>query len=96
MNRSFLDISIVGILSIVLLAPFSSYGAPQSDFSNPQEDVASIHQGAGALPQKYDGTGVTVGVLDMGLDPNHVSFSSPGDPSRSRVKAFYVWLISEF
>lgn len=96
MNRSFLDISIVGILSIVLLAPFSSYGAPQSDFSNPQEDVASIHQGAGALPQKYDGTGVTVGVLDMGLDPNHVSFSSPGDPSRSRVKAFYVWKNSQF
>ncbi len=49
----------------------------------------AIHNGEG-LTQKYDGSGVTVGILDMGFDPNHLAFSLPGNPSQSRIKAFYL------
>ena len=56
----------------------------------PPADVATIHQGGGGLPQAYDGTGVTIGFLDYGFDPNHVTFLNR-DLSGSRVKAFYLW-----
>lgn len=48
----------------------------------------AIHNGEG-LTQKYDGSGITIGILDIGFDPNHLAFSQPGNPSQSRVKAFY-------
>lgn len=52
-------------------------------------DINTIHQGGGGLKQSYDGTGVTIGIIDSGFDPNHVAFGKTGDPSQSRVKAFY-------
>ena len=61
--------------------------------STSAQDIPSqldaLHNGDG-LTQKYDGTGVTVGILDMGFDPNHLAFSLPGNPSQSRIKAFYL------
>jgi len=35
-----------------------------------------VHQGLGDLPQAYDGTGVVVGIIDGGFDPNHPAFRS--------------------
>lgn len=76
-----------------LTASAQSTGESDADFKS---SLNTIHTGGDRLPQKYDGTGVTVGVLDLGFDPNHVAFSTPGDPSKSRVKAFYLWKNSSF
>lgn len=77
--------------TILALAP----SAAAESFSNPLDDISTIHSGNG-LQQPYGGSGVTVGVLDMGFDPNHVTFTTPGDASQSRVKAFYIWRNSKF
>lgn len=42
-----------------------------------------LEKGEG-LPQPYDGTGVVVGLCDIGLDPNHIAFKD--DSGRLRVK----------
>lgn len=60
------------------------------------EDVKTIHDGGNGLPQKYDGTGVTIGLIDTGFDPNHVAFTKVGNSSESRVKGFYLWNNSTF
>ena len=77
--------------TILALAP----SAAAEGFSNPLDDISTIHSGNG-LQQPYGGSGVTVGVLDMGFDPNHVAFTTPGNTSQSRVKAFYIWRNSKF
>lgn len=41
------------------------------------------------LPQAYDGTGVIVGVIDVGFDFQHMAFRSGSDPSRSRIVRVY-------
>lgn len=61
-----------------------------ADIPLPPADVSVIHKGGDGLPQAYDGTGVTIGFLDYGFDPNHVTFLNR-DLSGSRVKAFYLW-----
>lgn len=41
------------------------------------------------LPQAYDGTGVIVGVIDLGFDYQHLAFRSADDHSRSRIVRVY-------
>ena len=41
------------------------------------------------LPASYDGTGVIVGVIDVGFDYQHLAFKSSTDPSRSRIVRVY-------
>lgn len=91
MNKLLLSISAAAAI-LVLALPAT--GA--DSFSNPLDDITSIHNGSGALQQRYGGSGVSVGVLDMGFDPNHVAFTTPGDASQSRVRAFYIWRNSKF
>lgn len=43
--------------------------------------VDKIHTGEG-LPSKYTGKGVVAGVVDNGIDPNHVNFLFPNGSSR--------------
>lgn len=61
----------------------------------PTNEVDAIHSGE-TLGQTYDGSGVTVAFIDQGFDPNHITFTCPGDPTRNRVKAFYLWNGSKF
>jgi minor extracellular serine protease Vpr len=44
------------------------------DSSRVRLGVKDVQQGAGGLPQAYQGTGVLVGVLDSGLDYTHQDF----------------------
>lgn len=43
--------------------------------------VDKIHQGLG-LPQAYTGKGVICGIVDSGLDPNHINFKDENGNSR--------------
>lgn len=79
-----------------LIALTSLFGvSAYADIHLPPGDISVIHQGGDGLPQAYDGTGVTIGFLDYGFDPNHVTFLKR-DLSGSRVKAFYLWSNSDY
>lgn len=68
----------------VLAAPISLHA------ESPTAQVAAAHAGTG-LTRAYDGKGVTVAIIDQGFDPNHIAFTTPGDPSKTRVVSYYVW-----
>jgi subtilisin family serine protease len=57
------------------------------DSSRARTRTRDVHQGGGALPQPYTGSGVYVGVLDSGLDYTHPDFRL--SPSDSRVHALF-------
>lgn len=44
------------------------------DKARPASGVAAVHEGLD-LDQPYTGKGVVVGVVDQGLDPNHINFA---------------------
>lgn len=41
------------------------------------------------LPDNYDGSGVIVGIIDVGFDYQHRAFRSNDDPSKTRIKRLY-------
>ena len=47
--------------------------------------IDQIHNGTG-LPQAYTGKGVVAGIVDIGIDPNHINFKDEND--ENRVKMF--------
>lgn len=50
----------------------------------------AIHSGSG-LPKAYDGTGVVVGLMDFGVEPNHISFrNSSGTGSRIKGVTYFI------
>lgn len=55
------------------------------DTSRMMFDADRLHTGED-LPRPYDGTGVVVGLCDVGLDPNHIAFKDAA--GRLRVKKF--------
>ncbi|MCH5221485.1 MAG: S8 family peptidase [Muribaculaceae bacterium] len=58
---------------------------PQLDIARSVSGVDKIHSGLD-LPQSYTGKGVVCGIVDAGLDPNHVNFKdASGNP---RIKSF--------
>lgn len=53
---------------------------PKMDKSRAASGVDKIHQGIG-LPQAYTGKGVICGIVDQGIDPNHINFKdADGNP----------------
>lgn len=59
---------------------------PLNDRSKKLSDVADVWNGD-ALPRAYDGTGIVIGVYDIGLDPNSPNFNDA--EGNSRIKAVY-------
>lgn len=49
--------------------------------------VDKIHQGIG-LPQAYTGKGVICGIVDQGIDPNHLNFKNEDGSSRVGMLAY--------
>ncbi|MCC8036648.1 MAG: S8 family peptidase [Bacteroidales bacterium] len=56
------------------------------DMARPTAYVDDAHEGTD-LAQGFDGTGVVVGMVDGGVDPNHIAFKD--DEGNLRVKAVY-------
>lgn len=54
---------------------------PKMDKVRTAMGVDKIHAGTD-LPQAYTGKGVIAGIVDQGLDPNHVNFRNPDGSSR--------------
>ncbi len=54
---------------------------PKMDIVRPAMGVDKIHSG-NDLPQAYTGKGVVAGLVDQGLDPNHINFRNDDGTSR--------------
>lgn len=57
---------------------------PAMDLAREASGVSKIHAGTD-LPKAYTGKGVVAGVVDQGLDPNHINFRTGDDYSQSRI-----------
>jgi subtilisin family serine protease len=65
-------------------------GAPVhlcNDSARIASKVDILHSGGGALGQQYKGKGVIVGVIDLGIEYNHINFKNAN--GKSRVKMVY-------
>ena len=60
---------------------------PMNDIARAVTGVDAIHAGTG-LPQAYTGKGVVTGIVDAGLDPNHVMFKRADGTSRVQYLAY--------
>ena len=70
-----------------------SVGTPKQAemyFARSSGKVNDVQLGTG-LEMAYDGSGVIVGMMDQGMDPNHINFSEQSDVNTSRVKAVYAY-----
>ena len=52
--------------------------------------VNKVHSGD-ELEKSFTGKGVVVGLMDTGIDPNHINFSTQDDVNVSRVKEVYAF-----
>lgn len=68
-----------------LTAAAQSTGESSADFKTA---LNIIHSGGDGLPKKFDGSGVKIGIIDVGFDPNHITFTKTDDPSQNRVHFF--------
>lgn len=58
---------------------------PKLDKARQSTGVSQIHSGID-LPQAYTGKGVICGIVDGGMDPNHINFKD--DDGNARIKSF--------
>lgn len=81
------------VMSITQTAGLSGFSFPRSvsarlDKAHPTTGVDMVQAGTD-LPQDYDGSGVVVGVVDIGFDPNHIAFYNK-TATENRVKRLFV------
>lgn len=76
------DVERVASLPAVARMELSRQRSAMMDNARKASGVAPIHEGA-ELDHPYTGAGVIVGVVDQGLDPNHINFR--GEDGRSRI-----------
>ena len=62
-------------------------GQPMLDTALIHNNIDSIHNGLGSLTQAYTGKGVIVGIIDDGIDINHMDFRKPNGDTRIR----FIW-----
>lgn len=62
---------------------------PMNDIARAVTGVDAIHAGTG-LPQAYTGKGVVTGIVDAGLDPNHLMFKRADGTSRVEYLTYYI------
>ena len=62
---------------------------PMNDIARAVTGVDAIHAGKG-LPQAYTGKGVVTGIVDAGLDPNHLMFKRADGTSRVEYLTYYI------
>jgi len=61
---------------------------PLDDSSIVKNNILKIHNGVSPLPQAYDGTGVTFGLVDTGIDWNHPDFK---DSTTNKTRIKWIW-----
>lgn len=65
---------------------------PMMYFARTSGNAESVLDGSGSgLTQAYTGKGVVTGLMDQGIDPNHVVFRN-ADLTENRVKAVYTYM----
>lgn len=65
---------------------------PMMYFARSSANADAVLDGTGSrLTQAYTGNGVVTGLMDQGIDPNHVAFQNE-ELSANRVKAVYTYL----
>lgn len=81
-------------IALVSSATVGSRLSLASDRSRQWSNVAPVHTGTATDKcGQLDGSGVTVGLCDIGIDPNHIAFRKGGDadaPSRVGLVTHYV------
>lgn len=60
---------------------------PMLEVARESTGVSAIHSGEGLGGVSYTGKGVVTGLMDVGLDPNHINFKSDG---QLRVRSLWV------
>ena len=91
MVRVSLDkVEALAALKEVKTVSFGTESRPYLDVAREISNVDVVHDGTGdgLSGHAYTGKGVTVGLYDTGLDPNHAAFRDAN--GNSRVKAIYV------
>ena len=68
----------------------SAQQSPMMNKARPAGMVDQVQQGSDGLSCSYDGTGVVTGLVDTGIDPNHVNFMN-SDLTASRVMQAYAF-----
>jgi subtilisin family serine protease len=77
---------IASIASVSRIEDNNLHPQPLNDKALINNHADLVHQGWG-LPQGYDGTGVVVAVIDVGLDPTHPDFRNTDGSTRLK----YFW-----
>lgn len=75
------DMERISDLPCVELLTLSRRRSLTMDKARPASGVSAVHSGE-QLDQPYTGRGVVVGVVDQGLDPNHVNFQDAAGVNR--------------
>lgn len=61
---------------------------PLDDTSLIKNNILKVHNGQSPLPQAYDGTGVTFGLVDTGIDFTHPDFK---DSTTGKTRVKWIW-----
>ncbi|MDE6288696.1 MAG: peptidase, partial [Muribaculaceae bacterium] len=75
------DLERVSELPAVSRLEISRLKAPRLDRARQSGGVSAIHEGL-KLDQPFTGKGVVAGIVDAGLDPNHINFRDENGRSR--------------
>lgn len=72
---------------------FGEQAKPLLDKARPASNVTGLQQGLkNGLPKNYSGKGILLGMMDEGLDPNHINFLN-SSLSENRIKQLW-WMPS--